>query len=116
MSNLLRSRDFSNYSLLIDQSLKRVFLCLIETFIEILNQTLIAEQCLLILSQLEFQSINELFLSITLLLKLSIFGLCLIELLIQVASLHLKLQLIVAQTANLCLLLLSLLLEGVNLV
>jgi hypothetical protein len=49
-------------------------------------------------------------------LKLSIFGLCLIELLIQVASLHLKLQLIVAQTANLCLLLLSLLLEGVNLV
>ena len=54
LSNLLRSRDFSNNSLLIDQSLKRVFLCLIETFIEILNQTLITQQCLLILSQLEF--------------------------------------------------------------
>lgn len=68
LSNLLRSRNFSNYSLLIDQCLKWVFLRLIQTFIEILNQTLIAQQCLLILSQLELQPINQLFLRITLFL------------------------------------------------
>ena len=49
-------------------------------------------------------------------MKLSIFGLCLIELLIQVASLDFKFELIVAERANFSLLFLSLIFEGGNLV